>query len=151
MRVRLAGVGEAGLRGAPAGDHYVDVAIRQHPLFLREGSTIQVRVPLRMTQAALGGQIEVPTVDGGRAKVTIPSGAQSGDRFRLRGKGFSILRRSDRGDMYVQVAVETPQNLTKRQKELLEEFEAEAEKSGKSSPESQGFFDRVKEFWGGGR
>ena len=151
MRVRLAGEGEAGLRGAPSGDLYVDVAIKTHPLFVRDGSTIQVRVPLRMTQAALGGQIEVPTVDGGRAKVTIPPGAQSGDRFRLRGKGFSVLRRSDRGDMFVQVAVETPQNLTKRQKELLEEFEAESEKSGKSSPESQGFFDRVKEFWSGGR
>ncbi len=151
MRVRLAGEGEAGMRGAPSGDLYVDVAIKQHALFQRDGSNIYVRVPLRMSQAALGGAIEVPTIDGGRAKVTIPPGAQSGDQFRLRGKGFAILRRSDRGDMYVQVAVETPLNLSKRQKELMEEFDAEAEKSGKSSPESQGFFDRVKEFWGGGR
>ncbi|HYF09648.1 MAG TPA: molecular chaperone DnaJ, partial [Acetobacteraceae bacterium] len=149
MRVRLAGEGEAGLRGAPSGDLYVDVTIKPHPLFQRDGANILVRVPLRMTQAALGGQIEVPTIDGGRSKVTIPAGAQSGDQFRLRGKGFSILRRADRGDMYVQVAVETPQNLTKRQRELLEEFEAEAAKSGKSSPESEGFFAKVKEFWEG--
>ena len=149
MRVRLAGEGEAGMRGAPSGDLYVDVAIKQHALFQRDGANIYVRVPLRMSQAALGGPIEVPTIDGGRAKVTIPPGAQSGDQFRLRGKGFAILRRSDRGDMYVQVAVETPLHLSKRQKELLEEFEAEAVKSGRSSPESEGFFARVKEFWGG--
>lgn len=148
-RIRLTGEGEAGLRGAPAGDLYVDVGIRPHPLFQRDGANIFVRVPLRMTQAALGGQVEVPTVDGGRARVTIPSGTQSGDQFRLRGKGFSILRSAARGDMYVQVAVETPQNLSKRQRELLEEFEAEAVKNGRSSPESEGFFAKVKEFWDG--
>ncbi len=148
-RIRLTGEGEAGLRGAPAGDLYVDVGIRPHPLFQRDGANIFVRVPLRMTQAALGGQVEVPTVDGGRARVTIPSGTQSGDQFRLRGKGFSILRSAARGDMYVQVAVETPQNLSKRQRELLEEFEAEAVKDGRSSPESEGFFAKVKDFWDG--
>lgn len=148
-RIRLTGEGESGLRGAPAGDLYVDVGIRPHPLFQRDGANIFVRVPLRMTQAALGGQIEVPTVDGGRARVTIPNGTQSGDQFRLRGKGFSILRSAARGDMYVQVAVETPQNLSKRQRELLEEFEAEAVKDGRSSPESEGFFAKVKEFWDG--
>jgi molecular chaperone DnaJ len=148
-RIRLAGEGEAGLRGAPAGDLFVDVSVRAHPIFQRDGANIFVRVPLRMTQAALGGSVEVPTVDGGRAKVTIPSGTQAGDQFRLRGKGFSVLRSAARGDMYVQVAVETPQNLTKRQQELLAEFEREAEKSGKSSPESEGFFAKVKEFWEG--
>lgn len=148
-RIRLAGEGEAGLRGAPAGDLYVDVAIRPHPIFQREGANIFVRVPLRMTQAALGGAVEVPSIDGGRTRVTIPAGTQTGDQFRLRGKGFSVLRSAARGDMYVQVVVETPQNLTKRQRELLEEFEAEAEKSGQSSPESEGFFARVKEFWDG--
>ncbi|PWS38521.1 molecular chaperone DnaJ [Falsiroseomonas bella] len=148
-RIRLTGEGEAGLRGAPPGDLYVDVAVRSHPIFQRDGANIFVRVPLRMTQAALGGAVEVPTVDGGRAKVTIPAGTQAGDQFRLRGKGFSVLRSAARGDMYVQVAVETPQNLTKRQQELLAEFEREAEKSGRSSPESEGFFAKVKEFWDG--
>lgn len=148
-RIRLTGEGEAGLRGAPAGDLYVDVGVRAHPIFQRDGANIFVRVPLRMTQAALGAAVEVPTVDGGRAKVTIPAGTQTGDQFRLRGKGFSVLRSAARGDMYVQVAVETPQNLSKRQQELLAEFEREADKSGKSSPESEGFFAKVKEFWDG--
>jgi len=146
-RIRLTGEGEAGMRGAPSGDLYVDIGVRAHPLFQRDGANIFVRVPLRMTQAALGGAVEVPTVDGGRAKVTIPAGTQAGDRFRLRGKGFSVLRSAARGDMFVDVAVETPQNLTKRQQELLAEFERESEKSGKSSPESEGFFAKVKEFW----
>ncbi|SDB72486.1 molecular chaperone DnaJ [Belnapia rosea] len=148
-RIRLAGEGEAGLRGAPAGDLYVDIGIRQHPIFQRDGANIFVRVPLRMTQAALGGAVEVPVVDGGRARVTIPAGTQAGDQFRLRGKGFSVLRSAARGDMYVQVSVETPQNLSKRQRELLEEFEAEAEKGGRTSPESEGFFAKVKDFWDG--
>ncbi|HYZ33881.1 MAG TPA: molecular chaperone DnaJ [Crenalkalicoccus sp.] len=148
-RIRLSGEGEAGLRGAPAGDLYVDVGIRQHPLFSREGANIFVRIPLRMTQAALGESIEVPTMDGGRARVTIPAGTQSGDQFRLRGKGFSVLRSAARGDMYVQVSVETPQNLSKRQRELLEEFEAEAAKGGRTSPEAEGFFAKMKEFWDG--
>lgn len=148
-RIRLSGEGEAGLRGAPAGDLYVDIAVKSHPIFQRDGANIFVRVPLRMTQAALGAAVEVPTVDGGRAKVTIPAGTQTGDQFRLRGKGFSVLRSAARGDMYVQVAVETPQNLSKRQQELLAEFEREAEKSGKSSPESEGFLAKVKEFWDG--
>ncbi|MBI0434757.1 molecular chaperone DnaJ [Roseomonas sp. KE0001] len=148
-RIRLSGEGEAGLRGAPAGDLYVDVAVRPHPLFQRDGASIFVRVPLRMTQAALGGAVEVPTIDGGRTRVTIPSGTQTGDQFRLRGKGFSVLRSAARGDMYVQVAVETPQNLTPRQRELLEQFEGETGEDGNSSPESEGFFAKVKEFWEG--
>lgn len=148
-RIRLAGEGEAGLRGAPAGDLYVDVGIKPHPLFQRDGSNIFVRVPLRMTQAALGGSVEVPTVDGGRARVTIPAGTQAGDQFRLRSKGFSVLRSAVRGDMYVQVSVETPQNLTAKQRELLEQFEAEAAKGGRTSPEAEGFFAKVKEFWDG--
>jgi molecular chaperone DnaJ len=148
-RIRLSGEGEAGLRGAPAGDLYVDVGIQQHSLFQREGANIFVRVPLRMTQAALGEAVEVPVIDGGRARVTIPAGTQSGDQFRLRGKGFSVLRSAARGDMYVQVAVETPQNLSARQRELLEEFEGEAAEREKSSPESEGFFSKVREFWEG--
>ena len=148
-RIRLGGEGEAGLRGSPAGDLYVDISIRQHPLFQRDGANIFVRVPLRMTQAALGAQVEVPTVDGGRARVSIPAGTQAGDQFRLRAKGFSVLRSAARGDMYVQVSVETPQNLTAKQRELLEAFEAEAAKAGRTSPESEGFFAKVKEFWDG--
>jgi len=148
-RIRLTGEGEAGQRGAPAGDLYVDIAVRPHPIFQRDGANIVVRVPLRMTQAALGGHVEVPSIDGGRSKVTIPAGTQTGDQFRLRGKGFSVLRSAARGDMYVQVMVETPQNLSPKQRELLEQFEAEAEKGGRTSPESEGFFAKVKEFWDG--
>ena len=148
-RIRLSGEGEAGQRGAPAGDLYVDIAVRPHPIFQRDGANILVRVPLRMTQAALGGHVEVPSIDGGRSKVTIPAGTQTGDQFRLRGKGFSVLRSAARGDMYVQVMVETPQNLSPKQRELLEQFEAEAEKGGRTSPESEGFFAKVKEFWDG--
>jgi molecular chaperone DnaJ len=149
MRIRLSGEGEAGLRGAPAGDLYVDVGVKPHAIFQRDQANIFVRVPLRMTLAALGGQIEVPTIDGGRSKVTIPAGTQPKDQFRLRGKGFSILRSAARGDMFVEVSVETPQNLSKKQRDLLEEFERECEKTGRSSPESEGFFAKVKEFWDG--
>ncbi|MBK1656928.1 molecular chaperone DnaJ [Paracraurococcus ruber] len=148
-RIRLAGEGEAGLRSAPAGDLYVDVTIRPHPIFQRDGANIFVRVPLRMTQAALGGAVEVPSIDGGRARVTIPAGTQAGDQFRLRGKGFSVLRSTVRGDMFVQVSVETPQNLTAKQRELLEQFETEGASAGKTSPEAEGFFAKVKEFWDG--
>ena len=148
-RIRLAGEGEAGLRGAPAGDLFVDVGIRSHPIFVRDGPNILVRVPLRMTQAALGGGVDVPVVDGGKARVTIPPGTRSGDRFRLRGKGFSVLRSAARGDMFVEVSVETPQNLTAKQRELLQQFEAEAEGQPRTHPESEGFFAKVKEFWEG--
>ncbi|EHL95812.1 chaperone protein DnaJ [Acetobacteraceae bacterium AT-5844] len=148
-RIRLSGEGEAGLRGAPAGDLYVDISIQPHEIFQRDGANIFVRVPLRMSQAALGDAVEVPVIDGGRARVTIPAGTQSGDQFRLRGKGFSVLRSAARGDMYVQVAVETPRHLTARQRELLEEFEAEAGEHARSSPESDGFFAKVREFWEG--
>ena len=112
------------------------VSIRPHEFFQREQANILMRVPLRMTQAALGDEIEVPVIDGSRAKVKIPAGTQTGDQFRLRGKGFSVLRSAARGDMFIQVAVETPQNLSPRQRELLEAFEAEAAKGSKGSPES---------------
>jgi len=150
-RIRLAGEGEAGGMGAPNGDLYVHVAIRPHAFFQRDGANIFMRVPLRMTQAAMGGDIEVPVIDGSRAKVKVPPGSQTGDQFRLRSKGFSVLRSAVRGDMYIQVTVETPQNLTRRQRELLEEFEAEAQRNEKGSPESEGFFTKVKEFFEGGR
>jgi molecular chaperone DnaJ len=146
-RIRLSGEGEAGGRGAQPGDLYVHVAIRPHPIFQRDGANIFCRVPLRMSQAALGGEIEVPTIDGSAAKVKIPAGTQTGEQFRLRTKGFSVLRSAQRGDMYIQVAVETPQNLSKRQRELLEEFESEA--TAKGSPEHEGFFAKVKDFFEG--
>ena len=148
-RIRLSGEGEAGLRGAPAGDLYVDIGIRPHAIFQRDGANIFIRVPLRMTQAALGGHVEVPSVDGGRSRVSIPAGTQAGNQFRLRGKGFSVLRSAARGDMFVEVTVETPQNLSAKQRELLEQFEAEAGKAGKSSPEAEGFFAKVAQFWDG--
>jgi molecular chaperone DnaJ len=148
-RIRLSGEGEAGGRGAPAGDLYVHVAIKPHEIFQRDGANIFCRVPLRMTQAALGGEIEVPTIDGSAAKVKIPAGTQTGDQFRLRSKGFSVLRSTQRGDMYIQVAVETPQSLTRRQRELLEEFESEGKSHAAGSPEHEGFFAKVKEFFEG--
>jgi molecular chaperone DnaJ len=150
-RIRLAGEGEAGGQGAANGDLYVHVALRPHAFFQRDGANILMRVPLRMAQAALGGDVEVPVIDGTRAKVKIPPGTQTGDQFRLRGKGFSVLRSAARGDMYIQVAVETPQNLTRKQRELLEEFETEGQKHAKGSPEHEGFFAKVKEFFEGGR
>jgi molecular chaperone DnaJ len=148
-RIRLSGEGEAGSRGAPPGDLYVHVAIRPHEIFQRDGANIFCRVPLRMTQAALGGEVEVPTIDGSAAKVKIPAGTQTGEQFRLRSKGFSVLRSSQRGDMYIQVAVETPQSLTRRQRELLEEFESEGKSHAAGSPEHEGFFAKVKEFFEG--
>jgi molecular chaperone DnaJ len=146
-RIRLSGEGEAGGPGGQPGDLYVHVAIRPHELFQREGANILCHVPLRMTQAALGAEIEVPTVDGSKARVKIPPGTQTGTQFRLRGKGFSVLRSHQRGDMFIQVAVETPQHLTPRQRELLEAFEAEAHNHQRGSPESAGFFAKVKEFF----
>lgn len=145
-RIRLSGEGEAGPRGSAPGDLYVHVSIQPHPIFQRDGANIFCRVPLRMGQASLGGEVEVPSIDGTAAKVKIPAGTQSGDQFRLRGKGFSVLRSTQRGDMYIQVAVETPQNLTRRQRELLEQFEQESAGQNSVSPEHEGFFAKVKDF-----
>jgi molecular chaperone DnaJ len=148
-RIRLTGEGEAGGQGTPNGDLYVHVAIRQHALFHREGAHLFVEVPLRMTQAALGDTIEVPVIDGTSDKLKIPPGTQNGAQFRLRGKGFSVLRSVARGDMVVQAKVETPHNLTRRQRELLEEFEAEARGHKAGSPEHEGFFAKMKDFFDG--
>ena len=148
-RIRLAGEGEAGGPGAPPGDLYVHVAIRPHEIFQRDGANVYCRVPLRMSQAALGGEVEVPSIDGTRAKVKVPPGTQTGEQFRLRGKGFSVLRSTARGDMYIQVAVETPQHLSRRQRELLEEFESESTSNTRGNPESEGFFKKVAAFFEG--
>jgi molecular chaperone DnaJ len=146
-RIRLAGEGEAGLRGGPNGDLYIFLTIKPHKLFKRDGPHIYCRVPLPMVTAALGGDIEVPTIDGGRAKVSVPAGTQTGRQFRLRSKGMNTLNGQGRGDMVVEMAVETPVNLTKKQKELLRAFEAEGGED--TSPDSKGFFSRVREFWDG--
>ncbi|MEN3952222.1 molecular chaperone DnaJ [Iodidimonas sp. SYSU 1G8] len=145
-RIRLSGEGEAGGRGGPAGDLYLFLSVRQHPLFERDGIDLHVSVPIPMTTAALGGQIEVPTIDGKKARVSIPEGTQTGRQFRLRGKGMPRLQRGGVGDMFVHVGVETPVNLTKDQVRLLKEFEA-AGGGNQSSPESDGFFAKAKEFW----
>ncbi|MDP7152446.1 MAG: molecular chaperone DnaJ [Paracoccaceae bacterium] len=143
-RIRLAGEGEAGLRGGPAGDLYIFIEVDNHRLFQRDGIQLFCRVPVSMTTAALGGDIEVPTIDGGRSRVKIPAGSQSGRQMRLRGKGMPALRGSGTGDMFIEMAVETPVNLTARQKELLRSFE---EESSDNNPESSSFFSSVKSFW----
>jgi molecular chaperone DnaJ len=145
-RIRLAGEGEAGLRGGTPGDLYIFLSIAAHRFFQRDGANLHCRVPIPMTTAALGGTIEVPTIDGSRAKVNVPAGTQTGHQFRLKGKGMSVLRSPQRGDMYINVMVETPVNLTKRQQELLREFEKDASENGQN-PESEGFFAKVKEFF----
>jgi molecular chaperone DnaJ len=146
-RIRLTGEGEAGLRGGGAGDLYIFLAIKPHPFFQRDGADLYCRVPISMVQAALGGEFSVRTLDGGDAKVKIPEGAQSGRQLRLRAKGMPTLRSRDFGDLYIQVNVETPQSLTRRQRELLLEFESES--SHKTQPESTGFFTKMKEFFEG--
>ena len=145
-RIRLAGEGEAGVRSGPPGDLYVFLTIKPHRFFQREGANLHCHVPVPMHIVALGGTIEVPTIDGKRMKVTIPAGTQTGQQFRLKGKGMTVLRAPNRGDMFVEVAVETPVNLTKKQKELLQEFVAESIDS-KTNPQSHGFFAKVKELW----
>lgn len=143
-RIRLAGEGEAGMRGGPPGDLYIFVEVQQHDLFERDGVNLFCRVPVSMANAALGGSIEVPTIDGGRGRVQIPGGSQSGRQMRLRGKGMPALRGGGTGDMFIELAVETPVNLTARQKELLREFE---DLSEDNNPESKTFFSSVKSFW----
>jgi molecular chaperone DnaJ len=145
-RIRLAGEGEAGVRGGPAGDLYIFLSIATHDFFQRDGADLHCRAPISMVIATLGGEFEVPTIDGGKTRVKVPEGAQSGRRFRLSAKGMPVLRSKQMGDMYVQVVVETPQKLTKRQRELLVEFEKLCSKE--THPESAGFFGRVKEFFG---
>jgi molecular chaperone DnaJ len=149
-RIRLAGEGEPGLRGAPPGDLYIFLAVKPHPFFEREGHDLHCRVPIALTTAALGGQIEVPVLGGGRSRVTIPEGTQSGRKFRLRGKGMPVLRGGGQaGDLYIHCVVETPVRLTRKQKELLRAFEEAG--SEDNNPEASGFFKRVKEFFDGAK
>lgn len=146
-RIRLAGEGEAGLRGAPSGDLYIFLGVRPHRFFKRDGADVHVRVPVPMATATLGGQIEVPTVEGKLLRVSIPEGTPTGHQLRLRGKGMKVMRSESRGDMFVQIFVETPVNLSKKQKDLLKEFAGDDVTSKKHSPESSGFLDKVKELW----
>jgi len=146
-RIRLAGEGEAGVRGGPSGDLYIFLSIGAHPFFQRESADLHCRVPISLVTAALGGEFEVPTIDGGNTRVKVPEGMQTGRRFRLQGKGMPVLRSRQSGDMYVQVVVETPQKLTKKQRELLAEFDRLS--STETQPESSGFFGKVKEFLDG--
>ncbi len=143
-RIRLAGEGEAGMRGGPSGDLYIFIEVNDHKLFEREATNLFCRVPVSITSAALGGEIEVPTIDGGRSRVKIPEGSQSGRQMRLRGKGMPALRGGGQGDMFIELAVETPVNLTARQKEILREFD---EIAAENNPEGSTFFKSVKSFW----
>jgi molecular chaperone DnaJ len=145
-RIRLAGEGEAGVRGGPPGDLYIFLSLSTHEFFQRDGADLHCRVPISMVAAALGGEFEVPTIDKAKTKVKVPPGTQSGRRFRIASKGMPVLRSRQTGDMYVQVMVETPQNLTKKQQELLSEFEKLS--SGATQPEAAGFFTKVKDFFG---
>jgi molecular chaperone DnaJ len=145
-RIRLTGEGQAGMNGGPAGDLYIFIAVKPHAIFSREGHDIYCRAPVSFVTASLGGSIEVPTLDGGRTRVSIPDGTQSGRQFRMRGKGMPVLRGGGMtGDLYVEIMVETPVKLTKKQKDLLRQFELEAQPG--AQPESEGFFTKVKDFW----
>jgi molecular chaperone DnaJ len=146
-RIRLAGEGEAGIRGGPPGDLYIFLSIKPHEFFQRDGADLFCRVPIAMTTATLGGQIEVPTIDGGRTRVKIPEGTESGKQFRLKAKGMPVLRSKQQGDLYIQVEVETPKNLSRKQRDLLKAFEEASNPD--TSPASSGFFARVKEFFEG--
>lgn len=143
-RIRLAGEGEAGMRGGPTGDLYIFIEVADHKLFERDNMNLYCQVPVSISAAALGGEIEVPTIDGGRSRVKIPEGSQSGRQMRLRHKGMPALRGGGSGDMFIELAVETPVNLTARQKEILKEFDAiQAE----NNPNGSNFFKSVKSFW----
>lgn len=143
-RIRLAGEGEAGMRGGPSGDLYIFIEVADHDLFQRDGIDLFCRVPVAMTTAAMGGDVEVPTIDGGRSRVKVPAGSQSGRQMRLRSKGMPALRGGGAGDMFIELAVETPVNLTSKQKELLREFEKLSEEN---NPMLSSFFSKVKGFW----
>ena len=144
-RIRLQGEGEAGVRGGPAGDLYIFLSVKPHEFFQRDGADLYCTVPISMTTAALGGQFEVTTLDGTQTRVKVPEGTQNGRQFRLKGKGMPVLRSNQVGDLYIQIQIETPQKLTKRQRELLQEFEQISSKE--NNPESTGFFSRMKDFF----
>ena len=143
-RIRLAGEGETAPRGGVSGDLYIFIEVSKHKIFERDGLNLFCRVPVSMAKASLGGEVEVPTIDGGRSRVRIPAGSQSGRQMRLKGKGMPAIKTIQKGDMFIEMAVETPVNLTAKQKELLQEFE---ELSADNNPETNSFFSSVKTFW----
>ena len=143
-RIRLAGEGETAPRGGVSGDLYIFIEVSKHKIFERDGLNLFCRVPVSMAKASLGGEVEVPTIDGGRSRVRIPAGSQSGRQMRLKGKGMPAIKTIQKGDMFIEMAVETPVNLTAKQKELLQEFE---ELSEDNNPETNSFFSSVKTFW----
>ncbi len=145
-RIRLAGEGEAGLRGGPTGDLYIFIEVKDHPIFQRDGVHLFCRVPVSIGTATLGGEVEVPTIDGGKSRVKVPAGSQTGKQMRLRAKGMPALRGGGQGDMLIELAVETPVNLTSRQKDLMREFEKLSEDN---NPEGSSFFSKVRTFWDG--
>jgi molecular chaperone DnaJ len=145
-RIRLREEGEAGLNGGPAGDLYVFVSVNPHPLFKRQGSSLYVEATIPMATAILGGDIDVPSIDGGKSRVNIPAGTQHGRQIRLKSKGMSVLKRAERGDLYILMHIETPVNLTSRQKELIEEFQSLSQKAN-NNPHVQSFSKRLKDFW----
>ena len=144
-RIRLTGEGDAGVRGGPPGDLYLFLSVKPHTLFEREGPDLFCRAPAPLVKAALGGEMEIPTIDGDRAKITIPAGAQTGRRFRLKGKGMSQLRSRERGDLHVELVVETPVNLSAKQRKLLEEFAKEC--GADAHPQTQTFSETLKTFF----
>ena len=146
-RIRVAGEGEPGQKGASSGDLYIFIDVKKDSLFEREEENIFCRIPISVTTAILGGDIEIPTIENTKARLTVPPGTQSNTQFRLKGKGMSILRQKSRGDMYIEVGVEIPVNLTNKQKSILQEFENEGGTSKIHSPKSQSFFKRIKEVW----
>ena len=145
-RIRLASEGEAGMRGGPSGDLYIFIEVKDHPIFQRDSVHLFCRVPITLATAALGGEVEVPTIDGGKSRVKVPAGSQTGKQMRLRAKGMPALRGGGAGDMLIELAVETPVNLTSRQKEILREFDTLSEEN---NPEGSSFFSKVKGFWDG--
>ena len=146
-RIRLAGKGEAGQRGAPAGDLYIFMHVKPHPVFEREGTTLGTRIPVSFTTAALGGSVDIPNLDGTTTTLDIPPGIQSGKQLRKRGAGMPVLQGRGRGDLVAEIMVETPTRLTRRQREILEEFRAT--ETGEECPESRGFFDKITDVFGG--
>ncbi|MCI5060617.1 MAG: molecular chaperone DnaJ [Alphaproteobacteria bacterium] len=148
-RIRLSGEGEAGVRGGPSGDLYILVGLKPHKFFKREGANLYCRVPIPMTTATLGGEIEVPTVDGKKAEVKVPGGTQTGQQFRLRGKGMPVIGSNTNGDMYIEIFVETPVNLNSKQKDMFKKLDKDLSgKDGKKySPESSSFVKKMKDLW----
>ena len=144
-RIRLQGEGEAGLRGGPSGDLYIFLSVKPHSFYKRDGADLYCMITIPMVTAALGGKFEISTLDGTKSRVTVPEGTPTGKQFRLKGKGMPVLRSHQQGDLYVQITVETPQKLTKRQREILEEFQTLS--SRENNPESTGFFSRMKDFF----